>query len=501
MRDGKGGKEGNGERRAGRAGRKCGLRSPYKVQMSQKRMMYEVYSRTIVKEDQDFAIEKVRERLEDLKANFLNSRGHFCDPDFGPNDRDPQGKLAIFFEEEVDVGGDKDVGALNNAAGINIDSLRWMRPIDFCANPEKCTFITTENAEEEESKVEAEQPEDLEEMLERELAGETAAAPPEVIAPKSILQQGVKPSVEAAVQQELAKTRRSDGVSGTDVMQGQLGDCWFVSAMVLTAMRSDLFGEIVCNDLFMEYEKYGIYVFLLHKCTRGYYVIIDDRVPCLERANGVAFPAFSRCRNRDEFWVSLLEKAYAKLNCRYMNLTSGFIDEGLANLTNYDPETLKLTEESDPVQTWKVLCELLHTGSLVGCSLNFQGIKGLTPREIQEKQRDALSKGIQYGHAYGILDSRELEIDGEIKRFLRIRNPWGKEMLLEWRGDWCDSDEKWTPELQQRFNDVVKTLKTKLDKEEMIHDFQATGDNIFIMEIVDFIQYFNTVMAVRVRNR
>lgn len=457
-------------------------------------MTWEVFSRTIVKEAEDLAIEKVRERVQDLLTTCRDSSGLFCDPDFGPNAQDPTGKLAIFFEEEVEVGGDRDVGALNNVAGLDIESIQWLRPKDFCANPEKCALITTETQEEKEE--ESEPPEDLEAQLERELAASKSAAVP---APNELLKQGVKPAVQMEVQKAVGKMRRSEGVSGTDVMQGQLGNCWFVSAMVLTAMRSDLFSTLMCNDVFQEYEKDGVFVFLLHKCTRGYYIIIDDRVPCLERANGTAFPAFSRCRNPDEFWVSLLEKAYAKLNSRYINLTNGFIDEGLANLTNYDPETLKFNSETDPDQNWKVLSELLNSGSLVGCSLNFQGVKGLTPREVQEKQREALSKGIQYGHAYGILDCRELEVDGETKRFLRIRNPWGKEMQLEWRGDWSDGDERWTPELKQHFNAVVGDLRTKLDKEEMLHDFDAKGDNIFIMEINDFIQFFNTVMAVRVR--
>ena len=64
----------------------------------------------------------------------------------------------------------------------------------------------------------------------------------------------------------------------------------------------------------------------------------------------------------------------------------------------------------------------------MGCSLNFQGIKGLTPSEVQERQQEAFSKGIQYGHAYGILDCRDLEVYGEAKRFLRIRNPGAVKM-------------------------------------------------------------------------
>ena len=52
--------------------------------------------------------------------------------------------------------------------------------------------------------------------------------------------------------------------------------------------------------------------------------------------------------------------------------------------------------------------------------------------------------GIVSGHAYAILDVREVQRNGK-ERILKLRNPWGSK---EWEGDWSDKSSKWTPELK-----------------------------------------------------
>jgi len=62
-------------------------------------------------------------------------------------------------------------------------------------------------------------------------------------------------------------------------------------------------------------------------------VIIDDRLPCLKDGNAQPYPMFARCQNQNLFWVSLIEKAYAKLHSRYFALQGGSTIEALHDLT------------------------------------------------------------------------------------------------------------------------------------------------------------------------
>lgn len=54
--------------------------------------------------------------------------------------------------------------------------------------------------------------------------------------------------------------------------------------------------------------------------------------------------------------------------------------------------------------------------------------------------------GIVQGHAYSVIGAYEAEVEGDIHKVLKLRNPWGK---TEWKGLWSDDSEIWTPELRR----------------------------------------------------
>jgi len=60
---------------------------------------------------------------------------------------------------------------------------------------------------------------------------------------------------------------------------------------------------------------------------------MDDRIPCYNRGYGEPEIVYARCASSNEFWVPLLEKAYAKIHGCYEALKSGFIDDALSDLT------------------------------------------------------------------------------------------------------------------------------------------------------------------------
>jgi len=98
----------------------------------------------------------------------------------------------------------------------------------------------------------------------------------------------------------------------------------------------------VYPPIFHKYRSRGIYVLRFFKNFQWLYVVIDDRIPVNKQKNR---PVFGTCKNSHELWVALIEKAYAKLHGCYESLISGYIDEGIFDLTAFQPEKILIRNE------------------------------------------------------------------------------------------------------------------------------------------------------------
>jgi len=158
-----------------------------------------------------------------------------------------------------------------------------------------------------------------------------------------------------------------DGVSSNDVMQGAIGDCWFISALAVLATKDHLlkgqYDEKILDDqiidsdenimlstgtfppLFHCFRRKGLFCFRFFKDFAWRYVLIDDRLPCKKiRGDEVPKLLYAKCRSENEFWVPLIEKAFAKLHGCYETLVSGFIDDGLVDLTGLVARKIFITQ-------------------------------------------------------------------------------------------------------------------------------------------------------------
>jgi hypothetical protein len=99
-----------------------------------------------------------------------------------------------------------------------------------------------------------------------------------------------------------------DGSSSGDVIQGILGDCWFLSALAVLGTREDLLKK--CFWRLDGYKESGLFVCTFHKDLTVKYVIIDDRLPVSAKTGRLVF---ATCKDPNELWVPLIEKAYAKV--------------------------------------------------------------------------------------------------------------------------------------------------------------------------------------------
>eukprot|EP00993_Chasmostoma_nieuportense_P004484 NODE_514_length_2130_cov_29.877683_g475_i0.p1 GENE.NODE_514_length_2130_cov_29.877683_g475_i0~~NODE_514_length_2130_cov_29.877683_g475_i0.p1 ORF type:complete len:697 (+),score=158.64 NODE_514_length_2130_cov_29.877683_g475_i0:133-2091(+) len=218
------------------------------------------------------------------------------------------------------------------------------------------------------------------------------------------------------------------GAHPRGIVQGSLGNLWFLGALAMVATRWDLLEQLILPC----HPDRALYEFRFFKRDSWVTVLVDDYLPVT--AHGEVL--FGRCAAPDEVWVALLEKAYAKLHGHYQCLQSGSVLYALSDLTSGVAEDINMgTDRGKQLLQAGVLLSKLRQakaeGWLSGCS--FPPGKKLGRDTVAEL-------GLIPCHIYPILDIRQ--IPGGIW-LLRLFNPWG---LVEWRGPWSDGSKEWAPE-------------------------------------------------------
>ncbi|KAF9038031.1 hypothetical protein BJ165DRAFT_1353039 [Panaeolus papilionaceus] len=282
---------------------------------------------------------------------------------------------------------------------------------------------------------------------------------------------------------------KEGGADSTGVVQGLLGDCWFLSALSTVSTFPGLI-EKICVE---RDELVGVYGFIFFKNNAWTSVIIDDmlytRVPKFEeltsqekylylndkdlynntaRKHGKTL-YFARSGKSGETWVPLIEKAYAKLHGNFQYLMEGHDSEAVEDLTGGVSTVFQSRDILDVDRFWSE--ELMHVTSdrIFGCS--FPSLdstrSGVTGATVQ---------GLFSNHAYSVL--RAVEIDG--KRFVICRNLWGQSV---WTGRWSDGSKEWTRPWLLRLP-------------ELGYEFGSDGQ--FIMEYSDWLATFSKIDKTRV---
>ncbi|QIW99603.1 hypothetical protein AMS68_005121 [Peltaster fructicola] len=274
----------------------------------------------------------------------------------------------------------------------------------------------------------------------------------------------------------------SETANGCDIRQGQVGDCWFIAALVAVSAKRELIERLcVARD-----EKVGVYGFVFYRDGEWIYEVIDDRLfisvgddndLTIVLADGPGEPGiplrhdkdklkeqlqkgsealyFSRCKS-DETWVPLIEKAYAKAHGDYATIEGGYASEGIEDLTGGVATSFSPEDVMDKDRFWDEQMSQVNKKYLFGGG-----------------GKSAWSKGIVPYHAYTVLEAWS---EGDLK-LLKVRNPWGEGEYTD--GDWSDGSKEWTPEMMRKLN----------------HTFG--NDGVFWMSYKDFFKHFSSISRVR----
>ena len=282
-----------------------------------------------------------------------------------------------------------------------------------------------------------------------------------------------------------------DGDDAGDVVKGEcLDDAWLLGALGAIAAHP----LALVQNLFVEEDDTALLSGGFVTCRfyiEGEWqeVKVDTRVPTRQwsEQKGVhRVAAYGRCRNPEEQWVQMVEKAYAKLyGGNYGCLNGGSVADALTDLTGGSSQTIVFTtpQVSDLIERsmlWERVQKYLSWYYVLACSkttsVPASGGVGVKPGETDPKS------GLLIDRAYSILTAKEI---GAL-RFVKVRNPWGR--AGDWKGEWSDESPKWDehPEVEQAMKD-----------DDSIGFDRLTRDGTFWMVWEDYVRQFDTLHMCR----
>ncbi|KAI5261539.1 cysteine proteinase [Aureobasidium subglaciale] len=298
----------------------------------------------------------------------------------------------------------------------------------------------------------------------------------------------IRPSGVKRVQDIFDKpTFNAEGACGDDVMQGSLGNCWFIAALVSVAAKPGLMQRLcVARD-----EAVGVYGFVFFRDGTWIPEIVDDRLfihvsdgddlfvgkyvderqtrstfnnsndisklrESLQKGGEALY--FARCRDSQDTWLPLIEKAYAKAHGDYGSLHGGWVGEGTEDLTGGVSVNLAPSDIMDKSRLWEQLMRVNDTYLFAGGAFHY-------------KEAGSFGK-----HAYAMLQA----VEHKELRLLKIRNPWGNNKNTDnFDGPFNHKFEEWNAEL-------VEQLK---------FDFKDPG--VFWVTLDNFLKHFDSIQRTR----
>ena len=248
-----------------------------------------------------------------------------------------------------------------------------------------------------------------------------------------------------------------------DVVQGELGDCYFLSACASLAENSQNIKNIITNskinDGFFEVNVY------IH--GEPVKILVDDSFP-VANASKIAFAGINE--KSGNIWPMLFEKAWAKCNKSYEDIIPGNSADAIQFLTPAPYDSYFHTQEISAT-LFKTIQDASDKNHIILADIT----------ETKNTNLDTLSKmGLITNHAYSVIGTAVLKKpNGNEIQLLKMKNIWGTN---EWIGDWSDQSLKWTQEFKKEVG------------------LQNKEDGVFWMSYDDYLQFYTTTHIAQVHS-
>ncbi|CCW66394.1 unnamed protein product [Phytomonas sp. Hart1] len=271
-----------------------------------------------------------------------------------------------------------------------------------------------------------------------------------------------------------------NGVHPKNIDEGDLGDSWVIGAIAALAEFPDKIRDIFRHPQSLERGKrersLGIYRATLNKDGWWVNVVMDDYLPVVGGR-----PAFARSKGDPaEIWVSILQKAYAKLYGGYGFLTSGDPLHALQDITGFPCTPFDSVfingNQFDSANLFDYLAQhctnnylIIFTTPTHRTIMNSR--VGMQCAKIQQAESIYISANLLLGRCYAVY---KMAYFPDIQlRMVQFRNVWAKSPP-EHHIPWDKNDENWTkyPKVAEYFN------------------ISHQDDNMFCMEWSDVQKYF-----------
>ena len=286
--------------------------------------------------------------------------------------------------------------------------------------------------------------------------------------PKKVLNSDVE-------QWELIKWRKFENIkifwrgiqpSIDDIRQGEyIGDCYFLSALGSLCNKKNYLNNMI--KIIKRGQNKKTYYVKLNINGKWKYILIDNYLPYIEDNNGNIDFCFASSFKR-ELWVSLFEKAWAKINGCYARIgCGGYCHEAFDVLTGAYTERIKIINVNSEMKEnlWKKLKNAKENNYDICAGTKALGLFS--------------NGGLISNHAYSLINIYEINYEKKNLKLVKLRNPWGEK---EFNGDWSDKSSKWNDELKKRLDfDGVK------------------DDGIFYMSYDDFLEYYSSIEIVKIK--